>query len=463
MFSTPENDLCLDRSRGRWLQLEQCTGLIAQQFVKLDLVTKSSAGLFVLQAADDAESCVDVFGEHGPAVEMWRCKGLRTFGNALTEGLLAHPRLKQQQGGQEWRDGSAQAVATDGDRPWAFVGSGATDDNAAAAPFHGLHTPGCRITTSKAFRARVSSQKYTAFVLNQTSGSYITREHRYCANPTGSGHAPEVYSSDTLDLKGCMAKCVSLQCTCFDFNNLTAPTDTCSEDDFIIDLDDVECLGLQQPGGDHAVTPEACAMACCAAGSGCEVWQFTTAWADNECWIGKMASDSCFANAGWKGGGRPSPNQMFSMSPTGQSVQSSQYVTEDNSTAVYQLCMHAKQEAPMAVEIPDGTPVKLEPCNGQWNQQFEYYADSTIRLSSDPTSCLDGMARGPGEGEWLFTHMWKCYDDPTLDAGTVRPAQEHQVSGLPVCQLIQIHSITGCCLSLSTPGTRHSTQPPDVG
>jgi hypothetical protein len=113
--------------------------------------------------------------------------------------------------------------------------------------------------------------------------------------------------------------------------------------------------------------------------------------------------------------------------------------------------------------------VKLEPCNGKWNQQFVYNStDKTVRLAVDPTSCYDGMAGG---GDQAFTHMWTCYDDPTIDQTSMLAAQEHQmwqydyisddalhlVSRLQVQQLTQFYISTDCCLPLSALGS----SPPD--
>ena len=52
----------------------------------------------------------------------------------------------------------------------------------------------------------------------------------------------------------------------------------------------------------------------------------------------------------------------------------------------------------MPQEIPNQTPVSLEPCDQTFTQQFLYSPnDQTIRLSSDPVSCVDGTAKGPAQ------------------------------------------------------------------
>jgi hypothetical protein len=62
------------------------------------------------------------------------------------------------------------------------------------------------------------------------------------------------------------------------------------------------------------------------------------------------------------------------------------------------ICISADTKPPPGFtrSIRLGTPIELRPCSTLWNEQLEYRpADGTIRLVSDPNSCVDGAASGP--------------------------------------------------------------------
>jgi hypothetical protein len=50
--------------------------------------------------------------------------------------------------------------------------------------------------------------------------------------------------------------------------------------------------------------------------------------------------------------------------------------------------------------------------------------DLTIRLSSDPVSCFDGVATGPGIPADTGAHMYKCFDDPGAKGSSAKPHQQ---------------------------------------
>jgi hypothetical protein len=181
----------------------------------------------------------------------------------------------------------------------------------------GVQTPRCRLSSLKPAQVASSREAYAAYVLWIYDGYFmgynLTRK-AFCSNTLNpaQGHAPEIWSSDGLTVQECQQECTKRHptCTCFDFDNSTAPFDTCGLADFTTNLTGVECMGLTDPD-DKAITPEACATACCAK-EGCEVWQLK---ADQGCWLGILdqGGQSCVKQSGWMGGARPSPNQMFSL------------------------------------------------------------------------------------------------------------------------------------------------------
>jgi hypothetical protein len=281
----------------------------------------------------------------------------------------------------------------------------------------GQDTPSCRLVCGDMpFQVQPFPAGYDAYTPSFTApGGFIAYPESYCGevpNPPGTSHrhAAEAYSSDGLDLAGCRAKCDELQCTCFDYSNHTAPHDSCTAADFSVNLNGLRCYGLQA-SYDTMTTPEACAEACCAMGSGCEVWQFTTDPSDfdGSCWVGKIDPASCESDPTWIGGGRPGANQIFSVVGAGKGssnvIRSQQYVAEAGGKAglPQQLCFHAKTTSPVPQEIPNKTPVGLESCDQNFAQQFVYdESDGTIRLSADPVACFNQLSK-----------MHHCFDDPT--------------------------------------------------
>jgi hypothetical protein len=316
--------------------------------------------------------CLDVYGGngmHGPAVQMFRCKGLRTIGDSQLE---QNKELHLKKG---WSKEARNGPWFDADK----VGSGdktaETKDETelqgerleqlrrmlqGSAVKSGVTNPttnGCRLTMATTAFAHSSIEHYDAYIPidNAGSGLYTKTADGYCGDtaipPGASSHAAVSFSSDHLSLAECQEQCTQQQCTCFDFNNKTAPSDSCSPGDFIVPLVDIECMGLRTPQ-DSAVTEEACAEECCALGEQCEVWQFYTGTDGkfSPCWIGKIVANSCISSPGWVGGGRPSPNQLFAMSNT--AVRSEELVSAPGSAAQQPLCMHSRPVAPMPVDIP---------------------------------------------------------------------------------------------------------------
>jgi hypothetical protein len=217
------------------------------------------------------------------------------------------------------------------------------------------------------FRIQKSGAGYDSYVYREhTSRSspdaYIGHPKSYIANPkANTGHAPVSYSTDALDLVGCRDQCTLLNCTCFDYSAKTTPHDSCSAAEFTVNLNGLHCQGLSRPT-DTMATPEACASACCAAGTSCEVWQFTTGGGlTQHCWIGKIDPTSCTIDPTWVGAGRPGQNQLFSI--TGDNtIRTDLYITNPEvgtpgAGRAEQLCFHAKHDAPVPVEIPNSTPV----------------------------------------------------------------------------------------------------------
>jgi hypothetical protein len=196
----------------------------------------------------------------------------------------------------------------------------------------------------------------------------------------------------------------------------------------------LECMGLTSPS-DVALTPEACAIACCAT-TGCEVYQFTNNLQDynRHCWIGALdqGGHSCIPSPGnFVGGGRPSPNQMFSLMTDQGALQSSLVDKTDPDSATL-MCVHVRPTTPQALVVPSGTLVGLEDCDGLTNQQLAYDpTNGTIFLfdgvagARQQSACLDGTAKGPGSGENRMLQMWQCYTDPSNLPNKAR-AKEHQ-------------------------------------
>jgi hypothetical protein len=224
-----------------------------------------------------------------------------------------------------------------------------------------------------------------------------------------------------------------------DFNGMTAPSDTCSLDDFIVPLTNVKCSGLT-PLDDDMASAEACADYCCAEGTGvCEAWQYTDDLAQgggHTCFLGRITADSCVDGAdaiGWQGGARPSKNQLFTL--VGDAVKSSQFINVTDASDLQEICLHARTKAPLPVDIPKSTRLTLESCSARpgWNQQFVFSngtngsnANMTISLLSDPRTCVDGVGRGPNGSSMLSPHMWTCWDDPSV-GNSMAAAQEHQM------------------------------------
>jgi hypothetical protein len=256
-------------------------------------------------------------------------------------------------------------------------------------------------------------------LFNKTANSFCGAS----TDPT-KGHAPEIWryvasdgylwslwthgythllyipsSSDSQDLAGCMAQCAAnAQCTCLDFINATVPANC----DFSISLNGIECLDLA-PTYDPMATPEACEMACCAAGyRQCEAWQYTTdpVYKSN-CFLGKIGPSSCTPSKNWRGGSMAAPNQMFRIVNNKFNGAALQSIAVDSNA--HKFCVHAKPNSPIPIVIPDKTPVQLQPCDGLTNQQFVLDANHTIRLQGDPTACLDGAASSPS--------MRTCFTD----------------------------------------------------
>jgi hypothetical protein len=261
--------------------------------------------------------------------------------------------------------------------------------------------------------------------------------------PAHGSHAPIAFSSDSFNRDQCLAKCKGMQCTCFDFNNRTDMYDTCTQDSFLVDLTDLQCGGLV-PSQDDATSPEACAGECCAQGiEQCEAWQWTadrSKGQGRQCWLGKMEhADSCQPRPGvWVGGGRPSPNQLFTLTGNGDSqvLQSPLLVnvSEGGVWAKEQICVHANHTPPIMQRLPPKTTLELLNCDGTWNQNFIFNNGTTgndgpmtISFGGDPSSCVDGVANSPQgvEASGLGIHMWTCYTDPSIGSSK-EAAMHHQ-------------------------------------
>jgi hypothetical protein len=109
-------------------------------------------------------------------------------------------------------------------------------------------------------------------------------------------------------------------------------------------------------------------------GPSCEIWQFTddmqAAESEYNCWLGKITPDSCIAKPGvWQGGARPSPNQLFTL--VGDAIKSTLKINTTlpaprSGYGVEEICMHARHESPLAMDVPRSTGIDLEPCDYQW-------------------------------------------------------------------------------------------------
>jgi hypothetical protein len=279
---------------------------------------------------------------------------------------------------------------------------------------------------------------YAAIIVDGTLTGFNKTAKAYCSEANKHAHAPVIWSSDAVSVEQCWAQCRGMwpQCTCFDFDNTTAPSDTCSPSDFTTNLTGLECMGLA-PAQDKQITAEACAIACCAT-NGCEVYQFTTPHPEpstfEPCWIGTLdqGGHSCVPSGNWVGGARPSPNQMFSLMTDYGALQSSlvDKTTPDSAT---QMCVHVRPATPQAPVVPLGTLVGLETCDSLANQQLVYDTkNGTIFLfdgvgSMRPqTACVDGTAKGPTSDQALMLQMSQCYTDQRTAASNKARAQEHQ-------------------------------------
>lgn len=109
------------------------------------------------------------------------------------------------------------------------------------------------------------------------------------------------------------------------FHRGDAPSSTCNPTvDFPADLKDTRCMGLSRVTAADA-SAEACAQACCDAGTSCVTWQWCgniTAGTDcgslnrgkPSCWIG--AQNDCHIGKGWTSRGRlPTPGPSACASP----------------------------------------------------------------------------------------------------------------------------------------------------
>jgi hypothetical protein len=204
-----------------------------------------------------------VFGESGPAVEVWRCKGLRTqkvsrrLQNATRVELQSATRVELgteggevgsgeggteagglpvegddgksggQSGGQSGNTGTRGNTGTSGsttqtrggaqyeevtvqsskaNAPWTFVSSEESRNSSSAAHAAAdnlfVRTPRCRISTTEQFQIYPSFADYDAYMFNKSSGAFVYLEHGYCGGVALHSHAPIVFSSDALDLKG---------------------------------------------------------------------------------------------------------------------------------------------------------------------------------------------------------------------------------------------------------------------
>jgi hypothetical protein len=108
-------------------------------------------------------------------------------------------------------------------------------------------------------------------------------------------------------------------------------------------------------------------------GAACEVWQYTADMAAADavwnCWLGKITADSCTSKPGiWQGGARPSPNQLFTL--VGDAIKSTLKINTTlppprSGYGVEEICMHAKHDSPLDLDVPKSTGVGLEPCDYQ--------------------------------------------------------------------------------------------------
>jgi hypothetical protein len=410
------------------LALYRCTNLKEQRWRKLGV---GNNGEFALVSYTDPNMCVDLYEAVGPAMQMYRCKGLRTYKGNLWPSA----------------DAAAASIAAEGETLSRQLYDDPSNDLAAStltAPR--VDSPRCRLTklaVADGLMQTPSREAYDSYFPNASFPSGFNKSsHYFCGHTKDAAidgyHAPVSWASDAVDLAGCMAQCRQDGCTCFDFNNLTTPFDTCGLADFIVPLNDIRCYGLLATY-DTLSTPEACADYCCAKGVyECEAWQWNanTPSGHPSCWIGKISADSCDANlpdsVGWKGGARPSKNQLFTL--VNDAVKSSQYINVSGADDLQEICLHAKMAAPMPIDIPRSTGLTLQACTKPtWNQQFVFNngtsgpnKNMTISLLVDPRTCVDGVAKGPNGSSMLNSHMWTCWDDPAAGQQQL-PAQEHQM------------------------------------